>query len=415
MSVLTDRKKIGMLVWFCALVYFVSYVSRINLSAVLVEVIGSGFAEKHSAALALTVCSITYGAGQIISGWLGDRFRPQNVIFVGFVITAAVNLCVGMIPDGTYLAALWAVNGFAQAFMWPPLVKILSTQLSAEEYKKGCVKVSWGSSLGTIAVYLAAPILITIVSFRAVFLCSGLLAVTMAFLWKALYGRIAEENSGSAPAEKTEKKAAEETQKRDDVSLSSFVLILLGFIMLAIILQGMLRDGVTNWMPTLMAETFALDSSVSILTGVVLPIFSIACYQLTSWINRALITNEVVCAGIIFFAGFTAAVLLALLGSRSVVLSLFLLAVLVGSMHGVNLILVCMIPPFFAKYGRVSLISGIINSCTYVGSAISTYGIAVYTDRFGWVSTIYLWAVIALAGTLICLSLGKGWRRFAKL
>lgn len=404
-----------MLVWFCSLVYFVSYVSRINLSAVLVEVIGSGFAEKHSAALALTVCSVTYGAGQIISGWLGDRFKPQNIIFTGFLITAAVNLCVGMLPDGTYLSALWAVNGFAQAFMWPPLVRILSTQLSAEEYKKGCVKVSWGSSFGTIVVYLAAPLLIAAASFRAVFWSSGLMAVGMAFLWKLLYGRIVGEKNKDLSEERKELKKVPESQEKVKTSMNSFVLVLLIFIMLAIILQGMLRDGVTNWMPTLMAETFALDSSVSILTGVVLPIFSILCYQLTSWINRVLIQNELICAGVIFLAGFAAALLLALTGSRSVVLSLFFLAVLVGSMHGVNLILVCMIPPFFARYGRVSLISGIINSCTYVGSAVSTYGIAVFTDHFGWTGTIILWTAIALAGALICLGLGKRWKIFAEL
>lgn len=413
MSRLMDKKQVNTLVWFCALVYFVSYVSRINLSAVLVEVIGSGFAEKHSAALALTACSITYGAGQIISGWLGDRFRPQNVIFTGFLITSAVNLCVGMLPDGTWLVPLWAVNGFAQAFMWPPLVRILSTSLTPEDYKKGCVKVSWGSSFGTIAVYLAAPVLITAASFRSVFWCSGLLAVIMAVLWKVLFERVAPgENEADGRNDAAQSAPAD---MQNPPRLGSFALVLLLFIMLAIVLQGMLRDGVTNWMPTLISDTFHLDSSISILTGVVLPIFSILTFQLASWVNRVLLKNEVVCAGAFFLLGCLSALLLALFGDRSVLLSLLLLALLVGSMHGVNLILVCMVPPFFAKYGRVSLISGVINSCTYVGSAVSTYGVAVFTDAFGWTSAIWLWAAIALAGTLICIGLCRGWGRFREM
>ena len=52
-------------------------------------------------------------------------------------------------------------------------------------------------------------------------------------------------------------------------------------IMIAIVLQGMLRDGVTTWMPSLIGETYNLGSSIAILTSVVLPIFSILSFSLT--------------------------------------------------------------------------------------------------------------------------------------
>jgi len=54
---------------------------------VVVELIQSGFAEKQVAALALTACSVTYGTGQILTGWLGDRFKPQNIIFPRFFLS----------------------------------------------------------------------------------------------------------------------------------------------------------------------------------------------------------------------------------------------------------------------------------------------------------------------------------------
>ena len=83
-------------------------------------------------------------------------------------------------------------------------------------------------------------------------------------------------------------------------------------------------------------------------------------------------------------------------------------------MHGVNLILVCMIPHSFARFGKVSFISGLINSSTYIGAAISTYGIAVFTEEFGWNKTIVLWSVVAFVGAVICVSLGKKWTKFKK-
>lgn len=70
-----------------------------------------------------------------------------------------------------------------------------------------------------------------------------------------------------------------------------------------------------------------------------------------------------------------------------------------------------MLPPFFAKYGNVSTASGVINSCTYIGSAISTYGIAVLTENLGWNFTIGMWSIIALMGTVICFMCINGWKK----
>jgi OPA family glycerol-3-phosphate transporter-like MFS transporter len=76
-------------------------------------------------------------------------------------------------------------------------------------------------------------------------------------------------------------------------------------------------------------------------------------------------------------------------------------------MHGVNLMLVCMIPSFFQKYGNVSTVSGVLNSCTYVGSAVSTYGIALLSEAYSWKFTLFIWVLIALLGTIICFIASK--------
>jgi len=117
MNMRADRKNIERLIWLFTIVYFVSYVSRQGLGTILVEVIQSGFALKTTAALALTVCSITYGAGQIISGYISDRFKPQHVMFSGLLLTSACNLAVFLMPDDRFLVPVWGINGFAQALM----------------------------------------------------------------------------------------------------------------------------------------------------------------------------------------------------------------------------------------------------------------------------------------------------------
>lgn len=202
-------------------------------------------------------------------------------------------------------------------------------------------------------------------------------------------------------------------QRKEQRSLLSGKLrLLLPVIMFAIVMQGSLRDGITTWMPGYLAETFRLDSSLSILSGVTLPIFSIICLEITSVLNRKLIKNELLCAGTVFLTGFLGALLLSLIPAFCVQISVFLSALITGCMYGVNVILVSMIPPYFKKSGNVSTVSGLLNSCTYVGSALSGFGIAWAVQHKGWSFAIWLWAAAAFTGTALCLCSGKLWNQY---
>src|SRR5690606_40417319 len=70
-------------------------------------------------------------------------------------------------------AALPIVNGFAQAMLWPPLVKIISGRFSDNAYKKAVVWVSSGGLLATVIVYLCAPLIIHVSGWRPVFYVSA--------------------------------------------------------------------------------------------------------------------------------------------------------------------------------------------------------------------------------------------------
>lgn len=403
---MTLKQKYARLTVLCTAVYFTSYISRINLAAVMVELIQSGFAQKSVAALALTLCSVTYGVGQVLSGWLGDRFKPQNIILLGFGLTASMNLSVSFLQNPAVLPVFWAINGFAQACMWPPLLSILNTQLSGEHYSRACVWVSQGSAFGTIFVYACSPLLIRWGSFRTVFAFSGVAALVVAVIWKTFYERLFGKTvtAGMQTAATENPKAAEPFNRH--------ALILMGLVMLGIVLQGSLRDGVTNWMPTFVSESFGLDSSSAILTGVLLPLFQIPCTEAADWLFRKRISNETAAAGLIFGLGAVSAVLLSIFMGRSVLVTALLMAMLVGCMHGVNFMLISMAPRQFRRFGRVSLVSGTLNSCTYVGSALSTYGIALLSESMGWQGTSLIWAAIAAVGAVVCLCVSNQWAGF---
>lgn len=402
MRKLESRREVNALVLLFSLTYMISYITRINYGTIISAMGEATQMPKNLLSMSLTGSFVTYGAGQIISGICGDRFSPKKLVSYGLIVSIVMNFLIPLCQNPYQMFAVWCVNGFAQAFMWPPIVRLMVASLSDDDYKKATVKVSWGSSFGTIILYLLSPLLISIAGWKSVFVFSAVCGLIMVFVWNKFCCDI------DAEYEKTAVSAVENSRGDGLRALFSPVVIC---IMLAIVLQGMLRDGVTTWMPSYISETYNMSSKIGILTGVVLPVFSIVCFRLAQKLYTSVFKNPLMCAGVIFGVGAAAALILSAFSAENAVLSVLLSAVLTGCMHGVNLILICMVPPFFKKYGSTSTVSGALNSCTYIGSASSTYGIAILSEAYDWHTTLFVWFLIALAGTALCLLNVRPWAK----
>lgn len=404
------RAEARRLTLLCAAVYFCSYLTRLDYGAVMVEMVRAEGFSRVDASAALTGLFITYGFGQLISGYLGDRVKPQLLIFFGLIACGLMNLLIPFCPSPAWMTVVWSVNGLAQAMMWPPLVRIMSQHMTESEYKVATVHVSWGSSLGTIVIYLMIPLLLKVSSWRGVFYCAAAVGMGMAAFWMARYGRVER----TLPLQEQAAPADEPGDAGKSGGGLRALMPLLAIMMGVIICQGTLRDGITTWMPTYLADTYHMESGKSILTGVLLPLFGMVCYQIVLWMNRKLVENELQCAAIIFGVGLVSLLALRLLHAHSFALSVLILAFAVASMHGVNLIMTCMTPKYLAGSGKISMISGLLNACTYIGSALSMYGVALIADRFGWTVTESLWCAVALIGTLCAAACVPKWGKLRK-
>lgn len=404
------RAEARRLTLLCAAVYFCSYLTRLDYGAVMVEMVRAEGFSRVDASAALTGLFITYGFGQLISGYLGDRVKPQLLIFFGLIACGLMNLLIPFCPSPAWMTVVWSVNGLAQAMMWPPLVRIMSQHMTESEYKVATVHVSWGSSLGTIVIYLMIPLLLKVSSWRGVFYCAAAVGMGMAAFWMARYGRVER----TLPLQEQAAPADEPGDAGKSGGGLRALMPLLAIMMGVIICQGTLRDGITTWMPTYLADTYHMESGKSILTGVLLPLFGMVCYQIVLWMNRKLVENELQCAAIIFGVGLVSLLALRLLHAHSFALSVLILAFAVASMHGVNLIMTCMTPKYLAGSGKISMISGLLNACTYIGSALSMYGVALIADRFGWTVTEILWCAVALIGTLCAAACVPKWGKLRK-
>ncbi len=394
-------------IWLCAVVYFVSYITRNSYSSAITEITEALGTTRDMTGLVGTSAFLTYGFGQIVCGVLGDYIQPRYLILAGVLSTSLCNLTMPLLDGNvTAMVILWGVNGFAQAMFWPPLVRLMAEHLSGKDYNDAVVAVTTASSVGNILVYLLSPLCIAISGWKLIFCVTGGAGLVMVLFWYLGTRKLPDPNADGGKDGAAVQGQAEKLPIRRLAAASGLVVILV-----CIILQGMLRDGLTTWMPSLVSDTFNLPAAVSILSGVVLPLFAIVSIKGSAMVQEK-VQNEVLCAAIFFGGGLFCSVLMLPLFDKNVILSVVLMSVITACMHGVNLMLITRAPIHFARFGKISTMSGLLNAFTYIGSAVSTYGFALLSEKFGWYFTIGSWVATALAGTVLCLCIVQKWKKF---
>ena len=379
------------------MVYFVSYFSRKDFAAVMAGMITDGAIGRANAGLVGTMLFIFYGVGQLLSGYLGDKIRPKYLIMMGLSVTGMCNAMMSVIPEGAMIA-VWGLNGLAQAMLWPPIVKILAHYLDHDTYVTAHLAVTSAAHVATVLLYVFVPICLSFMSWHTVFVCAGALAfLSMAVFAIAMRFILPESAEPVSYAKKSDKAEGQ----------GNILLILresgIFTVFVCIVVIGFLRDGIESWLPMLYSEAFGKDVSESTLVSMILPVFSIVSIALVTPLHKkGMLKNEVKGTALLFALALVAAIPLAFFvsmdGTFFSIAALLLTALICGAMHGANFLLISCLPGRFARYGRAATVSGVCNSCVYVGAAISTYGIALISEAMGWSLTVASWCAILVVG-----------------
>ena len=389
----------------CCLVYFVSYFSRKDFAAVMAAMITEGAIERANAGLVGTMLFIFYGFGQLVSGYLGDKIRPRYLIMLGLSVTGLCNALMPVSSDGAMIF-IWGLNGLAQAMLWPPIVKILSQYLDRKTYVTANLVVTSAAHVATVLLYVFVPFAIRTMSWQTVFVTASSLAflsmAVFAVAMRFILPDDAEHIEVPSVSAHTEKDSGENiTHSGGIVAVLRESGIITVFVCIVVI--GFLRDGIESWLPMLYSEAFGRDVAESTLVSIILPIFSILSITLVTALHRrGVLKNEVAGTILLFAISLVSAIPLAIFvsidGTFFGVASLILTAFICACMHGANFLLISCLPGRFARFGRAATVSGVCNSCVYVGAAISTYGIALISEAMGWSLTVFSWSLLLGVG-----------------
>lgn len=412
---ITNQYYISLLFWLCWVAYTFTYIGRLNYTACMVDMLLHENLSKEQAGMISTSAFVTYGVGQFINGFLGDRMPPKRQMFIGLLLSAAANALMGFASAFPAMLLLWSVNGFAQSMTWCPIVRILTDLLQKKPRERALINLATCVPAGTLAAYILAALLVAVSSWRMVFFFAAVLLLMSAIIWFFGITKVERHSQECCIVETAEE--PENAATKADKPHGGRALILSGGFCIGtgIVLHGVLKDGVSTWAPTFLMDTFGLKPSLSILATTVFPIINLAGVYAASWLNRRFLHNEVTTSGAFFAAALLAVLFLHLLGRYSMVLSLILLAFIASAMLGVNTMTVSLMPIYFAKYGKASAAAGVLNSMAYIGSAVSSYITGAIAQHWGWNSTILFWETAALAGCVFFLLTARHWRQFTDI
>lgn len=405
---IVNPSMVRLLFFLCWFIYLASYIGRRNFSALMPQMMADGVLSASQAGSINTIFFLTYACGQLINGLLGDRLHPSHMALFGALTSAFCNIAMGLCGGYLPMFFIWALNGYALSMLWAPFLRLFAEMLTEKDRIRCTVNLSSSCSLGNMASYLLCSLIVFLSGWRLSFILSALPLLAGAILWPVLFRRLsrhqaqsAVEEASDAPSSGASPKSAPQTSTSSFLSLLlslSFILLLSGAMM-----QGMLRDGVTSWVPSFITEGFQTDPSLASLITTALPIVNLLGPYLGHLVNQKLFHSESLTSAFFFLVAALALLALLCFGRHSLGLTLLLFALLTTCIEAVNLMLISLLPLRYSYLGHTATITGLLNFLTYVGAAVSTFGIGLLVKHHGWNFALSIWLLIAAIGLLLCL------------
>lgn len=371
--------KIGL---FCDLVYLVKYIFQNLLSVYTPGMLETGFITKESAALYSSVYMVSYAAGQLFAGILGDYVRPKYMAAAGLAVAGTGLLLFPLFPAKA-AAAAFVMLGAGLSALRGPFVKFISERLEPEYARLA----SNGLLLVAYVGPLAAAFFALFLGWKTAFVVSSLFAYACALVSFIAFGRF----ENAAPVKK---RAFSLKDVAGIFKIESFV----PYLFIGMVVETLISS-VGFWTPTYFADCLGFSSDQAGLlfsaVSVVRALSTVSCLALYKLFRE----NSLLLGFSCFVPAAVLFLLMRLVSSPAANVAVFLLAQAFASVAGATLWSIYI--PSLGKSGRASSASGIIDCMGYFASACTNMISPLFMERSGWHGVLALWSAVAAAGALL--------------
>lgn len=388
-----NNKAANLLIFVCWLVYAFSYLGKVNYSANITQIMDFYGVTKAQAGAVPTFFFFSYGIGQVFNGLFCKKYNIKWTIFISLVLSAIINLTIAVSTNFSIIKWLWLVNGFTLSMLWPTLIRLLSETIPQKSLGTSTVAMGTTVATGTLIIYGLSSVYAMFDMFKLAFYTAGIAVIIVAVVWLCVFNKAVSRSKSEK--EKDTEEATVETNEKQEMQNSErkIFFVSLGVLCFCAIGVNLIKDGLTTWVPSILKEEFAMSDSLSILLTLFLPILAVFGNIYALKVHKAIPDYINHCAAIFAaMAAFTGMIIGSL--TLELVLVMLLGLIIVNFLASSLNSLITSIYPLFMR-GKVNsgLIAGILNGFCYLGSTISSYGLGVIADNFGWVYVF--WFLIA--------------------
>lgn len=407
---LEDKRVSLILVIVCFITYIIIGFTRSAYSAAIVGIISEGYFTKSQAGVIATSFNITYCLSQIVGSYFVDKISPFKIIIMGTIVTIFANVAMSINPTYWVIFIARGVCGVAQFGIWPAILRILSEYVNEQHRYTWRYILPLGITAGSVVSYIGAAL---VTNWRGLFTLSYIVMAiaTVVFIITSKYAdkkavvRVIEQ--------KTPKNA--ENKKTEAEKISVFKLMTTSgtlFFIIPIFIRSLISGGITNWMPTMLMESYGVSPAISSVMTTISTIANFAAVFFVVLLYPRVFKLQSTAMGMLFL--FTAPFLLgtAFIGKMPMILVVIFLAVtntFKNSIHQFNTVEV---PGAFTKYNKAGMVAGLINSVATGAGILSGWLWGFMAENYSWNVIILVWAAMAFLSAICCFAATPLWKRF---
>ncbi|MBR2499393.1 MAG: MFS transporter [Clostridia bacterium] len=403
-----DLKKYSyLLIVLCWIVYACSYIGKLGYNANIIQ-IENAFNISH--AESGTVSSFfffAYGAGQIINGLFCKRYNLKYVVFGGLILSGISNILIGVVTNFEIVKYLWVINGGALSVLWVSLIRFLSETLDKKYMSKAVVVMGTTVATGTFLVYGLSALFVALKVFKLIFFMAGILLPVIAITWFISSPLLAKKLRSGQLSNEIESKDFKKGEDNVEIKRKGSMKNLWGiFIIFGIyaIMTNLIKDGLTTWVPIVLKDIYGLPDYISILLTLLLPLCAIFGATVVVTLNKKIKNFVSICTILFTVSCILIGIVITMLHFNIFIVAVISFAIIACSMQGTNNLITSVMPLYWKDKINSGMVAGIFNGCCYIGSMISSYGLGLIADLYGWNFVFWLLFFVCFVAVVIGIS-----------
>ncbi len=388
----------------CWLAYILSYMGRTGYSACLATILENTSITKATAGIVSSSLFFCNAIGQLISCIIVPKLPPVKTILAEVICVSIFNLLFSFEQSLAVMAILWGMNGFVQSAMMCAITQLFVTHIEEPYVSKGIVLINTVASIGSALIYITAWFFTSRYTWRHQFRFLSLVLIAFSLIWflffrpefiihpsseKHRYNRISLKNYLVDTVISTRKLLPWQ------VAIPLFI---------CCFSSGFIRDGVLQWIPVYLNESYSTSASFSTLVTFFVPLLQTSGAFLAGYINSRSSRLFRFTTGF-YLLSFACMFIIYISNRTSLFGSVLLFVVNAGSATALITILMSLVPLKFFDKSHCVMLVGVLNFCTHMGSFFSSYMIGLFSELIGWAGVIAFLGAVAFLSALCAVSL----------